>query len=86
MDADVERFFEECRADPWFRERPEVHSRLEELFEKFYREGDESANWQDIWDRIREAVTRKESLRQRVQALDPILEEIIAMLKLMVRR
>jgi hypothetical protein len=76
MDADLERFFEECRADPWFRERPEALKGHEEIFEKFYRAGDESPEWQEIWDRIREVVTRKEPLMDRVKALIPILEEI----------
>jgi hypothetical protein len=36
MDADVERFFEECRADPWFRDQPEALKGHEEIFEEFY--------------------------------------------------
>jgi hypothetical protein len=39
MDADVERFFEECRADPRYRQQPELIGvmidKIEERFEKF---------------------------------------------------
>jgi hypothetical protein len=80
VDADVERFFEECRADPRYRQQPEVIGAMidaiEERFEKFYLAGDESASWQDIWDRIREVVTRKEPLMERAKALISVLEEM----------
>jgi hypothetical protein len=76
MDADVESFLDECRADPWFREQPGALDHTEEMFEKLYREGDESAKWQEVWDRIREIVTRKVSLFERFKALFPILQEI----------
>jgi hypothetical protein len=77
MNADVERFFEECRADPWFRERLDDLDLMEERFEKFYLDGDESAEWQDIWDRIREVVTRKEPVIERFKVLGPMLREIL---------
>jgi hypothetical protein len=81
MDADVERFFEECRADPWFRDQPEALKGHEEIFEEFYLAGDESPEWQEIWDRIREVVTRKEPLMERVKALIPILEKIKVLMR-----
>jgi hypothetical protein len=79
MDADVERFFEECRADPYFRERPTALDRLEDTFEKFYRAADDYPAWQDIWDRIREIVTQKKPLIERFKVLVPIVQEIIAL-------
>jgi hypothetical protein len=81
MDADVERFFEECRADPWFRDQTEALKGHEEIFEEFYLAGDESPEWQEIWDRIREVVTRKEPLMERVKALIPILEKIKVLMR-----
>jgi hypothetical protein len=56
MDEDVERFFEECRADGLCRDKPETFDYLMEILEKVYRQGDESAAFQEFWDDIREIV------------------------------
>jgi hypothetical protein len=81
VNADVERFIEECRADPWFRKDPEGLDHMEEVFETFYRAADETPAWQDFWDRIREIVTqRNRSLNDRFAVLVPIMAEIIALL------
>ena len=76
MNADVQRFFEECRAEPFFQDKPSALDHMEEGFDKFYRAGDDNPAWQDIWDRIREVVTRQKPLIERFKALAPILQEI----------
>ena len=37
MDADVERFFEECRADPRYRQQPEVIGAMIDAIEESSR-------------------------------------------------
>jgi hypothetical protein len=77
MDADVERFFEECRADGLCRDNPETFDHLMEVLEKLYREADESAAFQEFWDDIREIVARKEPRIERLSAIMPRLQSII---------
>jgi hypothetical protein len=72
MNDDVERFFEECRAERFFQNNPDVFEDMIETFEKLYREADESPAWQDFWDLVREIVTRKEPLIERFKALAPL--------------
>jgi hypothetical protein len=48
MNEDVERFFEECRADGLCRSNPENFDHLMEILEKVYREADESAVFQEF--------------------------------------
>jgi hypothetical protein len=55
----VESFLDECRADPWFRDRPELLDRIEEVLTKFYRASDQNPEWQAIWDRICEILEQK---------------------------
>jgi hypothetical protein len=50
---------------------------MAETFEKFYQEADESAAFQDFWDRIRETVTRKKPLMERFKALVPLFRKIV---------
>ena len=69
MDEDVERFFEECRADGLSRDNPEAFQHLMDKLEKLYQEGNESAVFQELWDDIREIVARKESHIERLTAI-----------------
>jgi len=59
MNEDVECFLEECRADAFFQNNPNAVDRIEDLLTKFYHEADESPAWQELWDRIREIITRR---------------------------
>jgi hypothetical protein len=69
MDQDVERFFEECRADGLSRDNPEAFEHLMDAFEKLYQGGNESAAFQELWDDIREIIARKESHIERLKAI-----------------
>jgi hypothetical protein len=42
---EIETFLEECRADPWFQNHPEVVDRLEGVLTNFYLAG-EGPEWQ----------------------------------------
>jgi hypothetical protein len=69
MNEDVERFLEECRAGAFFQNNPNAVDRIENLLTKFYHEADESPAWQELWDRIREIITRKAPLVERFEEL-----------------
>ena len=70
MNEDVERFLEECRTDPFFQNNPNGVDRIEDLLlTRFYHEADESPAWQELWDRIREIITRKAPLVERFEEL-----------------
>jgi len=56
---ELESFLDECRADPWFRDRPELPDRIEEVLTKFYRASDDNPEWQAIWDRVCEILEQK---------------------------
>jgi len=71
MDDDVERFFEECRADGLCQDNPENFDHLMEILERFYQEADESAAFQEFWDEIRKIVGRNEP---RIERLNAIME------------
>jgi hypothetical protein len=77
MDEDVERFFEECRAEGLCRDKPETFDYLMEILEKQYRQGDETAAFQEFWDDIREIVARKEPRIERLGAIMARLQRII---------
>jgi hypothetical protein len=63
---EIESFLDECRADPWFRDRPEFLDRVEEVLTKFYRASDDNPERQAIWDRVCEIVEQKnEALVER---------------------
>ena len=48
MNKDMERFLDECRADPHFQEHLDHLDVIENLFEDMYHDGDESADQQNI--------------------------------------
>ena len=48
-----------------------------EILEKVYRQGDESAEFQEFWDDIREIVARKEPRIERLGAVMARLQRII---------
>ncbi len=77
MDQDVERFFEECRADGLCRDNPENFDDLMEILERVYREGDESVAFQEFWDDIREIIARKEPRIERLSAVIARLQRIV---------
>jgi hypothetical protein len=77
MNSDVDRFLEECRADPFFRNDPKAIDQIEEVLTKFYREADESPAFQEFWDQLRSIVTRREPLMDRFQALVPLIRKLV---------
>jgi hypothetical protein len=75
---EIESFLDECRADPGFRDRPELLDRIEDVLTKFYRASDDNPEWQAIWDRVCEILEQKnEALVERCEALVPVLQQII---------
>jgi len=75
MNEDVERFLEECRADAFFQNNPNGVDRIEDLLTRFYHEADESPAWQELWDRMREIITRKALLIERFEELLLLLKK-----------
>jgi hypothetical protein len=74
---ELESFIDECRADPWFRDRPELLDRIEEVLTRFYRASDGNPESQAIWDRVCEILEQKnEALAERCKALVPVLQQI----------
>ncbi len=75
MNPEVERFFDECRAEPWYRTDPEVLEKVEEDFRLLYALADHSPARQREWDRITDIVQAKDrSLSDRLRALAKLLE------------
>jgi hypothetical protein len=68
MNEDVERFFEERRADGLCRDNAENFDHLMEIVEKVYREADEPAAFQESWDDIREIVARERNPESNASA------------------
>jgi hypothetical protein len=77
MNADVDRFLEECRADPFFRNDTKAVDQIEEVLIKFYREADELPAFQAFWDQLRSIVTRREPLMDRFQSLLPLIQKLV---------
>jgi hypothetical protein len=76
MDADIERFFAECRVDS--SHDPEIIDDAEEAFRALYRLGDESPVWQEVWDRTRKIISSTERpLKERLSELIPMLKGIV---------
>jgi hypothetical protein len=76
MNADVEKFFDECRNDPHFAKVGGLEQ-LVETFEQIYQEANESAAFQELWDSVREIVTRREPLIERFKALAPLIQKFV---------
>jgi hypothetical protein len=73
---EIEAFLDECRADPWFQNHPEVVDRLESVLTKFYFAG-EGPEWQAIWDQARAVLERKSDTPvDRCQALAVVLQGV----------
>jgi hypothetical protein len=77
MDADVESFFEECRAHGLCRDTPENFDHLMGILEKFYLEADELASFQEFWDDTRGIAARKEPRMERLSAIVARLKSVI---------
>ena len=75
MNEDVERFLEGCRADAFFQNNLNGVDRIEDLLTRFYHEADESPAWQELWDRMREIITRKAFLIERFEELLLLLKK-----------
>ena len=75
MNKDMERFLDECHADPHFQEHLDHLDVIENLFEDMYHDGDESADQQKHWDQIRAIATEfSRPLRERWDELIALME------------
>ena len=75
MNKDMERFLDECRADPHFQEHLDHLDVIENLIEGMYHDGDESADRQNHWDQIRAIATEfSRPLCERWDALIALME------------
>jgi hypothetical protein len=73
---EIEAFLDECRADPWFQNNPEIVDRLESVLTKFYFAG-EGPEWQAIWDQVNAVLERKtDAPVDRCQALAVVLQGV----------
>jgi hypothetical protein len=73
---EIEAFLDECRADPWFQNHPEVVDRLESVLTKFYFAG-EGPEWQAIWDQVHAVLERKtDTPVERCKALAVVLQGV----------
>lgn len=76
MNAALEQFFGECRADPWFVAHPETLENIEEFLTKIHRAGDENTASQALDDRICAIIGQKHlTLIARFQALSVLVKE-----------
>jgi hypothetical protein len=70
---EIEAFLDECRADPWFQNHPEVIDRLESVLTKFYLAGEDPAR-QAVWDQLHTILMRTtDTPVARCQALAEVL-------------
>jgi hypothetical protein len=75
---EIEGFLDECRADPLFRDRPQLLDRIETLLSRFYRTRDQSPEWELTWDHVCKIVEPKDKPPTvRSNALVPILVHIL---------
>jgi hypothetical protein len=73
---EVEAFLDECRADAWFQDRPDLVDRLESVLTELYLAG-EDAQWQAIWDQVLAVLGRKtDTLVDRCHALAAVLQSV----------
>jgi hypothetical protein len=78
---EIEAFLDECRADAWFQNHPEVVDRLESVLTNFYLAG-EGPEWQAIWDRVHAILERfADTPVDRCQALAVVLQDVVASTK-----
>jgi hypothetical protein len=78
---EIEAFLDECRADAWFQNHPEVVDRLESVLTRFYLAG-EGPEWQAIWDQVYAILERfAETPVERCQALAAVLQDVVASTK-----
>jgi len=73
MNAGLEQFFAECRADPEISANAEGLDKLEELFTAVYRAGDTDPPD----DRVRQIIAQKRPLKERVAALTALPSKIL---------
>jgi hypothetical protein len=52
MNAVMERFLDECRAEPFFIEHPDQFQKIEDTLEAIYEESNERAGVQELCDRV----------------------------------
>jgi hypothetical protein len=74
MDADIERFLEECRT--FFT--PEECDAAERVLRGWYEKADDSPEWQETWDRLREAINPpSKPIRERLVNVIPLLQKML---------
>jgi hypothetical protein len=73
---EIEAFLDECRADRWFQNHPEVVDRLESVLTRFYLAG-EGPEWQAIWDQVHAVLERRIATPvDRCQTLAVVLQGV----------
>jgi hypothetical protein len=78
MNAEIERFLEECRATPWFTEHAELLDSLEAFLAKVYRGGDDNPSDQALCDRICEIIGQNNlPIQERYIALADFLAGLL---------
>jgi hypothetical protein len=75
---EIERFLDECRADPWFQSRPDLVDWLDGMLTNLYLGGD-GPEWQVIWNQVRSILERtSDPPVDRCQALAAALQSVLA--------
>jgi hypothetical protein len=76
MNAELERFLDECRTHPWFGQ-PEAFDKIEDCLTKIYRAGDDDPKWQSFDDQIREIIAQENrTLIERWEELAALLSTV----------
>jgi hypothetical protein len=75
MDADVERFLEESRT--FFT--PEECDAAERVLRGWYEKANDSPEWQEMWDRLREAISPpSKPIQEKLTKVMPLLRAMLS--------
>ena len=75
MDAELERFLEECRS---FLE-PEELDAAEQVLRGWYANADDSPEWRNTWDRLRTAINpSSKPVHERLVEVIPLLQAMLS--------
>lgn len=78
MNPEIERFLDECRAEPWFRDNPAVLEGVETFLAKVYHSADDDPDDQALCDRICEIIGKTDQpLHDRYVALRDLLAGLL---------
>jgi hypothetical protein len=75
MDADVERFLEESRT--FFT--PKECDAAERVLRGWYEKANDSPEWQEMWDRLREAISPpSKPIQEKLTKVMPLLQAMLS--------